>query len=370
MCCHRVHPKIHSDVLGIIFFNNRHRLRHRLNGPGRTTKLRRQRSACLRHAHGFTLVELLVVIAIIGVLIGLLLPAVQQAREASRRISCTNNLKQLGTALHLYNDANKKLPPGGQWKHDLPWANPPSPNPERGSVMVKILPFIEQNTLYEQIDFEGNASVQTQSVGGKLVRQYVIPTYVCPTDVYDGQSGMSTLWNSTTKVGFSNYSGNFGPNHLGGNGNPNCSCTIDMNTYRPKTGFGQDNPAGVFTRRGNRYQCRFNDILDGLSNTIFFGEVRVQCSYHHDYGWAASNNGQGMVQTLVPLNYDSCGNDASMQCAARCNWQTEFGFKSRHPGTVSFLMGDGSVRALNENVDHAALQLLGHRADGRPTPTL
>ena len=117
---------------------------------------------CRSNREAFTLIELLVVIAIIGVLVGLLLPAVQQAREAARRASCINHMKQIGIAIHSYNDANKKLPPGGEWEQGAPWrilqstgAKPPGPNRERGGVLVRLLPFLEENALYSQIDFEG-----------------------------------------------------------------------------------------------------------------------------------------------------------------------------------------------------------------------
>ena len=313
---------------------------------------------------GFTLIELLVVIAIIGVLVGLLLPAVQQAREAARRSTCVNNLKQIGLALHNYNNANNKLPPGGEWRHDLPWASPPSPNPEQGGVMVRILPYIEQNTLYEQIDFDSNASVQTQMINGQRLREYVIPTYVCPTDGHEG-----FVIHANVKRGFSNYGANYGPTGAGGNGNPNCSCALNYDSYRPATGFNQNNPAGPFTRRGNIFQCTFEDVVDGLSKTIFFGEVRLDCSNHANQGWALSNNGQGLFNTQYPLNYDSCQPDVASAggdgCGAICNWKTEFGYRSQHPGAINFLMGDGSVRGLNEDVDHTALQVLGCRADGK-----
>ncbi|MEC8737545.1 MAG: DUF1559 domain-containing protein, partial [Planctomycetota bacterium] len=100
---------------------------------------------------GFTLIELLVVIAIIGVLVALLLPAVQTAREAARRSSCTNNLKQLGIGLHLHHDTQKKFPPGGIW-----WTNSPSNtnawSKNRGSLLYYILPYMELNSVYDQFD--------------------------------------------------------------------------------------------------------------------------------------------------------------------------------------------------------------------------
>jgi prepilin-type N-terminal cleavage/methylation domain-containing protein len=316
---------------------------------------------------GFTLVELLVVIAIIAVLIGLLLPAVQSARESARRTTCVNNMKQLGLALHGHHDSKGSLPPGGEWRHDLPWNNPPAPNPELGGVLVRILPYLEQNTLHDGINFTSNTNVRQQIVGGREVGQAVIKAYICPSDLHQGVVPGTT-------TGFSNYGGNFGPTSAAGSGNPNCSCTLDYNAFRPRTGFNQDNPAGPFTRRGNVFTCRFTEIPDGLSHTIFMGEVRVDCTAHGRGGWAASNNGQGLFSTLWPLNYESCSDSVASAggngCGARCNWQTEFGFKSRHLGVVGFLMGDGAVRMISEAADHAALQLLGCRNDGQPTRPL
>ncbi|HOM18813.1 MAG TPA: DUF1559 domain-containing protein, partial [Thermoguttaceae bacterium] len=113
---------------------------------------------------------------------------------------------------------------------------------------------------------------------------------------------------------------------------------------------------------------RESDIVDGLSNTIFFGEVRPQCSVHNSQGWGSSNNGQGLTATVVPINYNSCSRDAvgSDNCDKYCNWNTELGFKSRHPGGAQFLFGDGSVHFLPETIDHWTYQYLGAKADGNP----
>ncbi len=316
---------------------------------------------------GFTLVELLVVIAIIGILIALLLPAVQAAREAARRTQCVNNMKQIGLALHNYHDTHKVFPPGALWAHDLPWRGPPSPNPERGSVLMFLLPFVEQGPLYDAIDFRSAQSVYAQFIdppaNTKRVRNVIIPAYTCPSDTHQGLV-------PNTNRGAHNYSANYGPTGVG-QGNPRCPCPNSYNSFRPKpSGHGAHNPTGPFTRWGNRFVCRMADVTDGLSNTIFFGEVLVDCSVHVRNGWARSNNGQGLTSTLIPINYDSCAPNVSAAggdgCAARCNWVTEFGFKSRHPGGANFLLGDGSVRFLSETIDHANYQLLGQRDDGLP----
>jgi len=107
------------------------------------------------------------------------------------------------------------------------------------------------------------------------------------------------------------------------------------------------------------------DCTDGLSNTIYFGEVRRACSVHVQAGWARSNNGNGLTSTLIPINYNSCDNGATNGCQRPCNWNTELGFKSRHPEGAHFLMGDGSVHFLTESVDHWTFQYLGGKSDGK-----
>ncbi|TWT39246.1 DUF1559 domain-containing protein [Blastopirellula retiformator] len=318
---------------------------------------------------GFTLVELLVVIAIIGVLIALLLPAVQQAREAARRMHCSNNLKQIGLALHNYHDTFQSLPPGGYWAHDTPWSTPtpPSPNPERGSTHVRLLPFIEQSAIYEKINFASGTSVHEQYVdaptNSKKVKQVIVDAYVCPSDTTGGIVEGTTL-------AAHNYSPSFGPSGVGAAGNPSCPCSqgAAMNGFRNDTSHGEIKPAGPFTRRGNKFIGKFSSVTDGLSNTIFFGETRPGCSTHHAKGWANSNNGSGLATTLIPINTDTCHTLAEAPggdtCYAICNWNLEFGFRSLHPGGAQFLKGDGSVSFLPETINHNTYQRLGQRDDG------
>ena len=126
-----------------------------------------------------------------------------------------------------------------------------------------------------------------------------------------------------------------------------------------------DNPAkfaGPFTRLGVSAKAR--QIRDGLSKTIFMGEVRVPCSVHAQAGWAITNNGSGYCTTLIPINYDTCDEAAVDPCHRPCTWNTDVGFKSAHPGGAHFLMGDGSVQFLEEAIDHQAYQYLGAKADG------
>ena len=106
------------------------------------------------------------------------------------------------------------------------------------------------------------------------------------------------------------------------------------------------------------------DCRDGLSNTIYVGEVRPECSNHMRQGWLSSNNGQGMASTLYPINLDTCSEDMSTGCRWVNSWTNEFGFRSRHFGGAQFVLGDGAVRFISENIDHEAYNRLGAKADG------
>jgi prepilin-type N-terminal cleavage/methylation domain-containing protein len=322
----------------------------------------------LRSRKAFTLVELLVVIAIIGILIALLLPAVQAAREAARRSQCSNNLKQLGLALHNYHDTYKIFPPGGLWAYGNPWGTTwPGPNPERGSTLVHLLPFVEQSALYDGIDFTSATAIHKQLVNGKEVEDYIIPGYVCPSDNNVGLFSGRAIHN---------YTGTEGPKAKGSSGPAGCNVCPDGPVYGamlaacvpalPNAPSGQER--GPFLRISNPWCPRMADITDGLSNSIFMGEVRRDCSTHVQIGWASANSQQGMTTTAIPINYDSCSKiDSGIgDCWRNCNWCTAFGYKSNHPGGAQFIFGDGAVHFLAETIDFCTYQRLGHRTDGSP----
>src|SRR5687767_10434986 len=165
---------------------------------------------------GFTLVELLVVIAIIGVLVALLLPAVQAARESARRMQCANNLKQIGLALVNYHDTNKWFPPGAVWR-----SSTAGDNDNRGSFFVRILPFVEQQSLYNLFDFNKNTDDQrlTSASTSELLRGQVIASYICPSDT------VRRTGNSPNFVMPASYHTSMGP-ASGISNNPNSSCPL------------------------------------------------------------------------------------------------------------------------------------------------
>jgi len=311
----------------------------------------------LRRLRGFTLVELLVVIAIIGILVALLLPAIQAAREAARRTECNNNLKQWGVALHNYHDTVKRFPPGAVFYGD--------PN-NRGSIHVRLLPYMEQSAVYDLFDFNtstDNARIPALPDGNTRLLAVTIPAHLCPSD----GSTMTKLGSVPDQVQVSNYYPSSGPTADISN-SPSCSCSehaLWQSYSSPGTSVGR--PAGPFSRQGWNYCCPMADVTDGLSNTIFVGEVRGDCSNHVRVGWSNSNKWGCFTQ--IPINYDSCAADLTAAggngCKARCNWNTEVGFKSRHPGGAQFVFGDGSVHFLSESIDHWTYQYLGDKQDGR-----
>jgi prepilin-type N-terminal cleavage/methylation domain-containing protein len=311
-----------------------------------------------RRRHGFTLVELLVVIAIIGVLVGLLLPAVQAAREASRRTSCGNKIRQLGLAALNYHDVRNKLPythrpltnPGANWNFNDPH--------HKGSFLVRLLPFIERNDLYEQINFDANLQdVENQVIGGKALYAHVIPQFVCPSDTHQGTAVAD---NGETRA-VSNYSGSMGSQ-------ANAPCGTHNNYFgngpvvRADTGNGAQ-VSGVISHIW--WSATLNDITDGTSKTILLGEVRPQCEWHVRRGWAHIN--AMYTGTGSAINFNTCEGEPGSGTGCnqyRNQWGASQGFKSRHPGGAFFVMCDGSAVFLQESIDMVAYQALGDRRDG------
>jgi prepilin-type N-terminal cleavage/methylation domain-containing protein len=294
-----------------------------------------------------TLIELLVVIAIIGILVALLLPAIQAAREAARQSRCQNNLKQIGLAVFNFEQAKKRLPPGGVWEEDIRAG---------GSVYVHLLPMIEQQALYDAFDLT-KTNVDDTTVRGtsQRVDNTVIDILICPSDERETHYGEGRVAH--------NYAASRGPTELWLN--TNCLCDYKWASLASAPIDDPENFAGPFTRVGT--QERLQLITDGLSKTIFFGEVRPQCSEHSQNGWVHSNNGNGYCSTLIPINEDTCNKDALDPCHKPCNWNTEVGFKSMHSGGAYFLFGDGSVHFIVDTIDHNLYQLLGAKNDGQTT---
>jgi prepilin-type N-terminal cleavage/methylation domain-containing protein/prepilin-type processing-associated H-X9-DG protein len=312
----------------------------------------------LREKHAFTLVELLVVITIIGILVALLLPAVQAAREAARRMQCSNNLKQIGLATPSYENAYKVFPAGGY--------HLPSDGSRKGSIFVYLLPFIEKQSVFDAFDF------RVFDIGGQKypgttteIRSTVVSTYVCPSDDHPATYEISaddagSLWIGNRIVALHNYTASAGPTKVWNR--PGCECNLNFDNYA-KAEFDAKPTVGAFNRLGICLSVA--EFTDGLSNTIFVGEQRPLCSIAGQLGWDSQDNGCGFTSTVVPLNSDSCTREPSGNgCARYCNCNTSNGFKSTHPGGVNFVFGDGSVHFVPETIDMWTYQWLGGRSDG------
>ncbi len=340
-----------------------------------------------RPRRGFTLVELLVVIAIIGILVALLLPAVQSAREAARRMQCTNNLKQLGLGLHNYQTQIGSFPCN---INHITQTLEPYEDRDRASYLVHLLPFIEQQNLYNGIDFRIATVPGDQMVLGKRLDQYAIPAFRCPSDSKSGLQNGRALTNYAGSIGAQIMRSSSSCNlaSIVGNGGAKYDDDDDGEDWFNFTSKGPncnsagpgnirsdcpwpDKTSGVFAR--STWAASLADIRDGTSNTIAMGEVRGWCSgFQWRKGWTKS---EGLwFATTAPINFPTCpgengvANDPDFG-GAGCNnkensWNTNMGFKSLHPGGAVFVFCDGSVHFINQSVDHTTYQRLGDRRDG------
>ena len=317
---------------------------------------------CASHKNGFTLVELLVVITIIGILIALLLPAVQAAREAARRLQCGNNLKQIGLAVLGYENTSGVLPAGA---YHVPWDYWTTHRWEyRGSILIHLLPYIEQKSIYDLFDLTKNYA-QDQTLPGSTTPIGAMPisAYVCPSD----ESPTTATIQGLVKAKH-NYTATHGSTAVTDDSACSCANWSTFNTYALNHGSivgnqGSFDSAGAFNRWG--LNVSISNVRDGLSHTIFFGEVVPNCGVELRVGWSGSNNLEGFTTTVIPINFDSCSSSATDGCRRDCNWSTAFGYKSRHPGGAMFSFGDGSVHFLTEGIDMWTYQYLGSKADGK-----
>jgi len=235
-----------------------------------------------RRSAGFTLVELLVVIAIIAMLVSLLLPAVQAAREAARKIQCTNNVKQIVLATLNYEAARGELPPGSLF------IDVDGTRENRTGVLARILSYAEDSALVSLIDPEEEGATDDKLMpDGSYMAEIIVDMYVCPSD--DGlliRPGRST----GTPRARTNYTASGGSNKKS-NTAGYCPCPGALmkqyNQYGLRQGGAGKKFSGPFTRYA--HTTKLKQITDGLSKTIFFGESRPDCSDHTQEGWLASH---------------------------------------------------------------------------------
>ncbi|EAQ79929.1 DUF1559 domain-containing protein [Blastopirellula marina] len=287
--------------------------------------------------HGFTLVELLVVIAIIGVLVALLLPAVQMAREAARRMSCQNNLKQLGLAIHNYHDVHKTMPPGSIGWKGTAWG------PKRTPFVRFLLDFIEDGNRSDL--YNDNVSWHQQDANDLATIMGPIQVWQCPSDE------VRTL--DTWSMYKGNYYVNWGP--------------------RTFVAASSSTPMGTFYLN---YGARFADITDGLSNTLCMMEILqapTPPGGQDNRGVIWNDDAiSSMVNTILTPNtkapdvsqYCTDQPELNLPCITASKNLSHIASRSRHPGGVQVLICDASVQFVPETINLSVWQAVSTLSNG------
>lgn len=321
----------------------------------------------MKPRHAFTLIELLVVIAILAILIGMILPAVQKAREAANRLRCQNNLKQIGIALHLYANTNGSFPPGYVYRASAasgnpgtgsgssnpktqrvdripprPPGTPPQPNSPGWSWSALLLDNLEQGNLRRQINYQ----LPVEAVSNLSARTALLPVYTCPSDLSTGIFTVQSEQNAAL-------------------------ATAATTSYAACYGSGgllvtqPDNGNGLFSRNS---AVRFTDITDGTSNTLAIGE---RGAFFAQGPWAGVVTGGTIRTTPGAPVYSSIIELAPGMVLARIGPHTlnspysePYDFFSPHGQVVQFLFADGSVHSLSIGTDLTVLQGLATIAGG------
>lgn len=304
-----------------------------------------------RYLAAFTLVELLVVISVIGVLVGLLLPAVQSAREAARRVQCANHLKQVGLGFHSYHSSFQKFPFGGAGVAST--TSVPIRKMWRPSWGTALLPYIEQSALYEKLDMDVPYLDAINHAGGAEI----VATYLCPS------APKSTMLrpngdtpSSTQMFGRTDYGGNYGERGL--------RCPPLQNCQNNYSDIGITDGVGRGSLLlGKDGQLSVNAFLDGTSYTIIVGEApeglhSIWIGHKNLFDQSAPISSQ-----VVPgTPWQSCASFLKSGEGNFCDFGQEF--HSYHPGGSMFLMVDGSTRFVAEQLDLKTFAALLSRRGG------